>query len=100
MTSRNLPAIRRVRQTRYVASDGRAFDSHVEAFKHETFIALHTFVRERLSRWHDDPEELARALLEAGDFRIVLLGPKTGVRPTDQGPAGPQEVPPPPGSRV
>lgn len=84
MTSRNLPAIKRIRQTRYASSDGRLWDSHVAAFKHETFLALHAFVRERLSRWHDDPEELARALLDAEDFRIVLLGPKTGVRPADQ----------------
>jgi hypothetical protein len=79
MTSRNLPAIKRVRQTRYVASDGRAFDSHVEAFRHETFIALRDFIRRRL-QLGDDAEELAYSLLAAEDFRIVLLGPKTPVR--------------------
>lgn len=81
MTARNLPAIKRVRQTRYVASDGRAFDSHVEAFRHETFLALHELIRHRLHHFHDDAEELARALLGAEDFRIVLLGPRTPVRP-------------------
>lgn len=81
MTSRNLPAIKRVRQTRYVASDGRAFDSHVEAFKHETFLALHAKLAELYYRHHGDNEEIARSLLEADQFRIVLLGPKTGVQP-------------------
>ena len=89
--ARNLPAIKRVRQTRYVASDGKAFDSHVEAFKHETFLALRDFITMRAYQHHDDAEELAYALLGAADFRIVLLGPKTGVRQTDQGSAGPQE---------
>lgn len=81
MTARNLPAIKRIRQTRYVSSDGRAFDSHVEAFRHETFLALRELIRHRLHHFHDDAEELARGLLEAEDFRIVLLGPRTGVRP-------------------
>ena len=89
MAPRNLPAIRRVRQTRYVASDNRAFDSHVEAFRHETFITLKAFIAHRL-HLHDDAEELAISLLDAQDFRIVLLGPKTGVRETGQGPAVPQ----------
>jgi predicted Zn-dependent peptidase len=77
MTSRNLPAIKRIRQTRYASSDGRLWDSHVEAFKHETFLSLHALIRDRMHIWHDDAEELARALLAAEDFRIVLLGPKT-----------------------
>jgi hypothetical protein len=91
MTSRNLPAIKRVRQTRYASSDGRLWDSHIAAFRHETFIALHGFITQRLIQHHDDAEELARSLLDAEDFRIVLLGPKTGVRQTGQGPAGPQQ---------
>ncbi len=77
MAPRNLPAIKRIRQTRYVASDGRAFDSHVDAFKHETFLSLHALIRDRMHIWRDDAEELARALLSAEQFRIVLLGPKT-----------------------
>lgn len=92
MAPRNLPAIKRVRQTRYVATDGRDFASHVEAFRHETFITLKAFIAHRL-HLHDDAEELAHALLEAQDFRIVLLGPQTPVRETGQGPAGPQPAP-------
>ena len=95
MTSRNLPAIKRVRQTRYLASDGQAFDSHIAAFKHETFIALAAFIEERLLRYPAaSTKDLARALLAAPDFRIVLLGPQTGVRPASQGPAGPPQSTP------
>lgn len=92
MAPRNLPAIKRVRSTRYLATDGQEFKSHVEAFRHETFISLRDFIADRLVRHHDDAEELAHALLDAQDFRIVLLGPKTGVRETGQGPAVPQEA--------
>lgn len=89
MTARNLPAIKRVRQTRYVASDGQSFSSHIEAFKHETFIQLRDFIGFRCSE-DVEAEALAAALLSSEDFRIVLLGPKTGVREASQaGPGGP-----------
>jgi len=93
MAPRNLPAIKRIRQTRYVASDNRAFDSHVEAFRHETFIALQALLSTAIYKTGGDAEEIARILLAAADFRIVLLGPKTPVRETGQGPAGPLSAP-------
>ncbi len=77
MAPRNLPAIKRIRQTRYIASDGRAFDSHVEAFKHETFIALKDLIYASTSMDSNECEGLATILLSAEQFRIVLLGPKT-----------------------
>lgn len=76
MTARAVPLIKRVRQTRYQASDGTFFASHVEAFRHETFIQLRDLIALRLQRYHDDPAELARALLDSSDFRVVLLGPR------------------------
>ena len=90
MAPRNLPAIKRVRSTRYLATDGQEFKSHVEAFRHETFISLRSLLSTAIYKYGGDPEEVARMLLDAQDFRIVLLGPKTGVRETGQGPAVPQ----------
>jgi len=74
MTARNLPAIKRIHQTRYIASDGRSFDSHVEAFRHETELQLAGFI---FAHRHASAGELAKLLLAANDFRIVLLGPQT-----------------------
>ncbi len=76
MTARSVPYIKRVRQTRYVASDGRAFDSHIEAFRHETFLKLKQFIYDRTQLDTQETENLVRELLGAEDFRVVLLGPK------------------------
>lgn len=76
MTSRNLPAIRRIRQTRYVASDGRAFDSHVDAFRHETRLALEARLARQLVEFtQEEIEGVAAALLAAPELRIVLIAP-------------------------
>ena len=84
MAARNLPAIKRVRQTRYVASDGKSFESHVEAFRHETFLTLIAFLHGSAALYGGDSERLAKELLSAEDFRIVLLGPRTGTREVAQ----------------
>ena len=76
MTARNLPLIKRVRQTRYVASDGTTFSSHVEAFRHETFVQLAGFIYSHTQLDTLEAESLARELLAASDFRVVLLGPR------------------------
>jgi len=89
--TRGVPIIKRVRETRYQASDGRSFVSHADAFRHETFLQLAAFLRLRLQHHKDDPEELARSLLAAPDFRVVLLGPQTPVRKVQQGPASQKE---------
>lgn len=77
MSARAVPFIKRVRQTRYVASDGTTFSSHVEAFRHETFIQLASFIYSRTQLDSLESENLARELLAASDFRVVLLGPQT-----------------------
>lgn len=76
MTARPVPYIKRVRQTRYQATDGTFFASHVEAFRHETFIQLVGFIYSHTQLDSLEAENLARGLLAAEDFRIVLLGPK------------------------
>lgn len=76
MTARPLPYIKRVRQTRYQATDGTFFASHVEAFRHETFIRLVEEIYGATSMDRLECEGLAKLLLKSKDFRIVLLGPK------------------------
>lgn len=76
--TRGVPLIKRVRQTRYVASDGRAFDSHVEAFRHETRVKLAAFLAERTILTEREADTLAGDLLESSEFRVVLLGPRIG----------------------
>ena len=72
--TRGVPLIKRVRQTRYVASDGRAFDSHVEAFRHETHVKLAAFLAERTILTEREADTLAGDLLESSEiFSIQLL---------------------------
>lgn len=74
--TRGVPLIKRVRQTRYIASDGQSFASHIEAFRHETLIRLATFLAERTILTELEARNLAGELLAASDFRVVLLGPR------------------------
>lgn len=78
--TRGVPIIKRVRETRYQTSDGKSFVSHADAFRHETFLQLAAFLERQYVRRGIEPQDLARSLLEATDFRIVLLGPRVPAR--------------------
>lgn len=87
MTPRSIPAIKRIRQTRYIASDGQAFDSNIEAFRHETYLSLRQRIGELLFSC-TDAEEITRGLLDTEYLRVVLLRPLTAKGPTANRPLG------------